>query len=135
MQRRWRTVWTDTNYTAVLLLDSSLADLVAKTGYTDYFEFRAYARGLHGSAAIASIQTDKADLGELFSDESSLIEMLQLLHSAAGMGNPMPAFVFPVYIADQKVVFETASQGGSEVYFGMLENGIFRILWLGGAVE
>ena len=33
------------DYTAVLLLDSSLTEIIEKTGYTDFVEFRDYAGG------------------------------------------------------------------------------------------
>ena len=123
------------DYTAVLLLDSSLTEIIEKTGYTDFVEFRDYAGGLKGSEPVVRLTTDKSNSAEIFQDEAILIEVLRLLSEAEDSPNQLQTFVFPVYVTDKKVVFETVNPSGSDIYFGTLENGVFRILYLGGTIE
>jgi hypothetical protein len=123
------------DYTALLLLDSTEIELIEKTGYQHIDDFRNFAPGLALSKKTFGFVTDMKNIKEIFLDKNSLKRILDCSKSDNSPDLRLTVFEYPIYIKENKAIFETSGPIWSDTYFARLKNGILQINWLGGIIE
>lgn len=120
------------DFLKIMLLDSSKEGLLFDYDPEIKELFSEYKKSMQLSKETVGFATDKADIKQVFNEPERIFQCVY--------SNSVDLlFNFkidqPIYIHDNKAIFEILSPTTSDVYYLRIYNGIVQINWLGGIIE
>lgn len=121
--------------TFVLLLDSSQIKLIEKIQPEAVKYFREYSSGLTFNNRTVGFVTDKKDIKEVLMDKLDQKRIFECVNEESDLDLVHVEFDHPIYVKENKAIFEIYGSTWSSTYFARLENGVLQINYLGGTIE